>query len=163
MANFNFERWGMICGGNRHSRMVVEECFKWATQRKVFGKALSEQPVIRFKLGQMIAEVETVHSMLEDLTYQMSQMTEHEINKHLAGPIALLKYKQTRAANLVADNAAQIFGGRGITKSGMGKIVEGFNRSYKMMAILGGSEEIMADFAVRQALRQARGLVPNRL
>ena len=68
MANFNHERWGMVVGGNRHSRFVVEECLKWAMQRQVFGKALIQQPVIRFKLGQMIADVETVHSMAEDLT-----------------------------------------------------------------------------------------------
>ena len=35
----------------------------------------------------------------------------------------------------------------------MGKFIEKFNRSYKMQAILGGSEEIMADFAIRQAMR----------
>ena len=30
---------------------------KWALQRDVFGKKLMQQPVIRFKFGQMIAEV----------------------------------------------------------------------------------------------------------
>jgi len=82
----------MVVGGNRHSRMIVEECMKWAMQRQVFGKALIQQPVIRFKLGQMIADVEAVHSMLEDMTYQMCTMTEGELNAHLAGPISLLKY-----------------------------------------------------------------------
>ena len=69
----------MIVGGNRHSRMVCEECFKWASQRKVFGKTLISQPMIRFKLAQMIAEVEAVHSMLEDVTFQMTKMTEEEM------------------------------------------------------------------------------------
>ena len=75
----------MIVGGNRHSRMVCEECFKWASQRKVFGKTLISQPMIRFKLAQMIAEVESVHSMLEDVTYQMTKMSEEEIHQYLAG------------------------------------------------------------------------------
>ena len=44
---------------------------KWSMQRSVFGKPLIQQPVIRFKLGQMIAEVEAVHSMLEDMTHQV--------------------------------------------------------------------------------------------
>ena len=69
MANFNKERWGMVAGGNRLSRLMVSECFKWAAQRDVFGKKLIEQPVIRQKLAAMAAEVESVHSMLEDLTY----------------------------------------------------------------------------------------------
>jgi alkylation response protein AidB-like acyl-CoA dehydrogenase len=55
MANFNHERWGMCVGIARAARLVTEECFKWASQRKVFGKALIEQPVIRFKLGQMVS------------------------------------------------------------------------------------------------------------
>jgi alkylation response protein AidB-like acyl-CoA dehydrogenase len=35
MNNFNKERWGMVAAGNRMSRKMVEECFKWAIQRKV--------------------------------------------------------------------------------------------------------------------------------
>jgi alkylation response protein AidB-like acyl-CoA dehydrogenase/predicted heme/steroid binding protein len=153
MKNFNKERWGMVASGNRMSRLMVEECFKWAMQRQVFGKRLIDQPVIRMKLAEMAAEVESVHSMLEDVTFQMSCMTESEVNKYLAGPISLLKYKQTRAATKISDNACQIFGGRALTKSGMGKMVEKFQRSFKMQAILGGSEEILADFAIRQAMR----------
>lgn len=162
MANFNFERWGMICAGNRHSRMVLEESLRWALIRKAFGKALIQQPVIRFKLAAMAAEVESVHSMLEDLTYQMNNMSVAQINDHLAGPIALLKYRQTRAATVVADNACQIFGGRAITQTGMGHVVEKFQKSFKFQAILGGSEEIMADFAIRQAMKKAEH-IPARL
>ena len=146
----------MIVGGNRHSRMVCEEAFKWASQRKVFGKTLISQPMIRFKLAQMIAEVESVHSMLEDVTFQMTKMTEEEIHQYLAGTIALLKYRQTRASTLVSDNACQIFGGRALTQSGMGSVIEKFQKSFKFQAILGGSEEIMADFAIRQADKRAK-------
>lgn len=162
MANFNFERWSMVVAGNRHSRMVLEECMKWAMQRKVFGKPLVQQPVIRAKLAEMAANIESVHSLLEDITYQMSRMTQAEINKTLAGPIALLKYKQTRVATVVSDNACQIFGGRAVTGTGMGYIIEKFQRSFKFQAILGGSEEIMADFAMRQAMRGGND-VPARL
>lgn len=43
--------------------------------------------------------------------------------------------------------------GRGITNSGMGAKVEGFKNYAKYGAVYGGSEEIMADLAIRQALR----------
>jgi hypothetical protein len=69
-----------------------------------------------------------------------------------------------------------ILGGRGLTKGGMGGFVEEFHRTYKFDAgeywtaagmpdriltilslllrqVLGGSEEILADLGVRQALR----------
>jgi alkylation response protein AidB-like acyl-CoA dehydrogenase len=80
-------------------------------------------------------------------------MDYHEGAIKLAGPIALLKLRCTRVAHDVSDEACQIFGGRGITKTGMGRVIEGFQRTYKFGAILGGSEEIMADLGVRQAMR----------
>lgn len=49
MANFNHERWTIIAGSIRMSRLVTEECLKWSNQRKVFGKRLIDQPVIRQK------------------------------------------------------------------------------------------------------------------
>merc|ERR1711865_373441 len=76
-----------------------------------------------------------------------------EQTEKLAGPIALLKLKQTRAATLVSDEACQIFGGRAVTRTGMGQQVERFQRTFKFHSILGGSEEIMADLGVRQALK----------
>lgn len=39
----------MCCGSIRQSRLIVEECMKWAHQRIVFGKRLIDQPVIRAK------------------------------------------------------------------------------------------------------------------
>jgi alkylation response protein AidB-like acyl-CoA dehydrogenase len=33
----------------RMMRVVTEECMKWSNQRKVFGKQLVDQPVIRQK------------------------------------------------------------------------------------------------------------------
>ncbi|KAI9336340.1 acyl-CoA dehydrogenase/oxidase [Obelidium mucronatum] len=153
MSNFNHERWIMVVGICSGSRQIIEECFKWATQRKVFGKALIEQPVIRYKLGQMIAELEAVQSWCDMTTYQMTKMSYAEQTKQLGGSIALLKYQSTRMAHLVSDNAVQIFGGRAITRTGMGRLVENFQRVHKHVAILGGSEEIMLDLGVRQAMK----------
>lgn len=76
-----------------------------------------------------------------------------EASIKLGGPIALLKLLSTRVAHNVSDDACQIFGGRGITQTGMGRMVEAFQRTYKFAAILGGSEEIMADLGIRQAMK----------
>ncbi|KAJ3060261.1 hypothetical protein HDU99_005997 [Rhizoclosmatium hyalinum] len=153
MSNFNHERWIMVVGGCSTARQIIEECFKWAMQRKVFGKPLIEQPVIRFKLGQMIAELEAVQSWADLTTYQMSKMNYAEQTKYLGGQIALLKYKSTRMASLISDNAVQIFGGRAITRTGMGRLIENYQRVHKHLAVLGGSEEIMVDLGVRQAMK----------
>jgi alkylation response protein AidB-like acyl-CoA dehydrogenase len=133
--------------------MVVEESLKWANQRLVFGKRLIEQPVIRQKLGKMIALCEANQAWLETITYQMNNMPYKEQAKHLGGPIALLKMSSTRAAHEVADEAVQIWGGRGLTRTGMGRVIEMFNRGYKFDAILGGAEEVLSDLGVRQAIK----------
>ena len=153
MHNFNHERWYIVAGVNRASRLIIEECLKWSKQRMVFGKPLAEQPVIRQKLAKLASQVEGVQAWLEAITFQMQHMSHVEQAAKLAGPIALLKLFATRVANDVADEACQIFGGRAITATGMGQVVERFQRSVKFGAILGGSEEIVGDLGIRQAMR----------
>ncbi|KAJ3303524.1 hypothetical protein HDV03_003703 [Kappamyces sp. JEL0829] len=153
MFNFNHERWLIIAAMVSATRKVVEECFKWANQRKVFGKNLLEQPVIRQKLAHMVSQTESVQAWMENMTYNMNKMSYKEAAVKLGGPIAALKLLSTRVAHNVSDEACQILGGRGITKTGMGRYVEQFQRTYKYGAILGGSEEIMGDLAIRQAMK----------
>ena len=131
MYNFNHERW-YICGAiTGAARTVVEECLMWANQRKVFGKRLIDQAVIRNKLASMISQLESVENWLENITFQMCNMPYSEQSVKLAGPIALLKYQCTRVAHHISDDACQIFGGRAITKTGMGRTIESFQRTYK--------------------------------
>ena len=83
----------------------------------------------------------------------MNHMSYKEQAKHLSGPTGLLKTFATRAAHEIADDATNIFGGRGLTQTGMGRVVEVFHRTYKFDAILGGAEEVLADLGVRQAMK----------
>lgn len=101
----------------------------------------------------MISIVEANQAWLEQITYQLNTLPHAQHDKLLGGPIALLKAHCTRGAHEIADEAVQIFGGRALTKTGMGKVVEMFARTYKFDSILGGSEEILADLGVRQALK----------
>ena len=152
LSNFNHERWVMCGSSARSQRLIAEECMKWAAQRKVFGKPLVSQAVVRAKLAGMLSRAEAIQSWLEHITYQMCNMPYSEQSKHLGGPIGLLKMSCTRAAHEIADEAVQIFGGRGLTQTGMGRVVEMFHRTYKFDAILGGAEEVLADLGVRQAM-----------
>ncbi|RJE26191.1 acyl-CoA dehydrogenase [Aspergillus sclerotialis] len=154
MSNFNHERFMMVCGVVRMSMTVVEECLKWCNQRIVFGKKLIEQPAIRQKLARMISLCESNQAWLESIAYQMCNMTYAQQSANLGGPIGLLKSHATRSAQEIAEQATNIFGGRGITQTGMGKVIEMFHRTYKFDAILGGTEEILADLGVRQAMKK---------
>ncbi|KAI0612879.1 acyl-CoA dehydrogenase [Pyrenophora tritici-repentis] len=153
MSNFNHERFVMSCAVIRQSRTIVEECLKWCNQRIVFGKKLIEQPAIRQKLAKMISHVEANQAWLESIAFQMTHMSYAQQSKLLGGPIGLLKSFATRSAHEIADEAVNIFGGRGLTQGGMGRVIEQFHRTYKFDAILGGTEEILGDLGVRQAMK----------
>ncbi|KIM39781.1 hypothetical protein M413DRAFT_74383 [Hebeloma cylindrosporum] len=153
LSNFNHERWVMVCSSARSQRFIVEECLKWTAQRKAFGKPLHSQAVIRSKLAAMIARVESTQNWLENITHQMNNMSYKEQAAKLAGPIGILKMQATRSAQQTATDAVQIFGGRGITRTGMGEFIEHYHRTVPFDAILGGAEDVLGDLGVRQAIR----------
>ena len=70
----------------------------------------------------------------------------------LAGPIALMKLQATKMLEFVGSEAHQIFGGRAVTKGGMGGVLNRLSKSNKFFAIYGGSEEIMADLGIKQSM-----------
>lgn len=149
MWNFNHERWFIIASLISAMRLCYEDCILWMNQRMAFGTNLMSQPVLRQHLAKIQAGLEFSQAMIDNITYQMEAMSLEESAMKLAAPIALLKYQVTRFSWQQADLAAQILGGRAITKTGLGCRVERFIRGNKYGAILGGSEEIMADFSVR--------------
>jgi alkylation response protein AidB-like acyl-CoA dehydrogenase/predicted heme/steroid binding protein len=154
MANFNGERLYLCMVGSAFARTAVAECYRWAMQRKAFGKRLIDQPVIRYKLAEMSAMVECLDAWLEHTTYQMDTMNPMEQFEKLSSPIALMKFHFGRCGWRIADQACQIFGGRAVTRTGMGRLIEAFKNEAKFTAITGGSEEVIADLAVRQAVAQ---------
>ncbi|KIP05823.1 hypothetical protein PHLGIDRAFT_91676 [Phlebiopsis gigantea 11061_1 CR5-6] len=154
LSNFNHERW-MICATSLATqRKIVEECLKWSNQRIVFGKPLNSQPVIRAKLANMIARIESAQNWMESITHQMNNMSYDVQSDRLAGPIGLLKQFVTRTGRETAEDATQVFGGRGITATGMGKLVENYHRTSPYDAILGGAEDVLGDLGVRQAMKK---------
>jgi len=175
MYNFNHERWGFVVQANRFSRVCYEDAFRYALKRKTFGKALTEHPVIRWKLAEMSRQIESTHAALESLTFQMATMSKAEQNEHLAGDCALLKAHATKVFEYCAREAAQIFGGNSYIRGGVGEKVERLcawpcvldlhcsthpssppDREVRAYAIPGGSEEVLLDLGVRQAIKAAQ-------
>jgi alkylation response protein AidB-like acyl-CoA dehydrogenase len=155
MHNFNHERWALVVQINRFARICYEDAFQYAHKRKTFGQRLIDHPVIRQKLGHMTRQVETTHSWLETITYQLKSMSREEAAVKLSGSIALLKVQATRTMEFCAREAMQIFGGIAYTRGGQGERVERLYREVRAYAIGGGSEEILLDFGVRQAMKRS--------
>ncbi|CEG76177.1 Putative Acyl-CoA dehydrogenase [Rhizopus microsporus] len=153
MWNFNNERMSIAIQANRFARVCVEESMKYANKRKTFGKKLIEHAVIRNKLAHMIRKVEATHAWIESLVYQSVKMPIHLLPLRLGAPVALCKAQSTRTFEFCAREAAQIFGGLAYTRGGQGEKVERLYREVRAFAIPGGSEEIMLDLGVRQAVK----------
>ncbi|GAA5992838.1 hypothetical protein JCM10908_001364 [Rhodotorula pacifica] len=154
LSNFNHERWVICVRIARYNRLIYEETFKWAHLRMSAGKRLIDNAVVRAKFAKMIAKIDAGQTWLEHITYQMTKLSYAEQSQALAGPMALLKYFLARCGREISDDAVQIWGGRGITQGGMGRLIEQHQRTFHFDTLLGGADEVLADLGVRQASKR---------
>ncbi|KAJ3268584.1 hypothetical protein HDV01_002563 [Terramyces sp. JEL0728] len=156
MFNFNHERMGICIQATRFARVCYEDSMKFAHKRETFGKKLIDHPVIRNKLAHMARKIEATHAWMEALIFQSTVMPTEQQMLKLGGPIALLKAQSTQTMEFCAREAAQIFGGLSYSRGGQGEKVERLYREVRAYAIPGGSEEIMLDLGIRQAVKVAQ-------
>ncbi|EMD92456.1 hypothetical protein COCC4DRAFT_189651 [Bipolaris maydis ATCC 48331] len=160
MRNFNRERYILAVSCNRKARTCLSESMAYARSRETFGKPLVENQIIRSKLATLARYVESHWAWLEQLAFHVQNAPEGWMDPGIAGQIALCKVHGGRILELAAREAQQVFGGAGYQKGGgPGAVVEQISRDLRMMVVGGGSEEILADLAVRQevGLAKARG------
>ena len=141
VANFNMERLGMAAQAIAFARVAIEDAARWALERQTFGKPLAKHQVIRHKFAEMVRQVHASTALLDNCAWQV---------KEGGSPVAelsLLKVQATRTMEFCAREAMQILGGAGFVR---GSRVERIYREVRVMAIGGGSEEIMLDLAARQ-------------
>lgn len=141
MRNFNGERLGMAQQAAAFSRLCYEDALDWAQQRETFGKPLSQRQTIRHKLADMLRQIQATQAMIDRCAWTVQH------DKAVPGDFALLKVQATRTMEFCAREACQILGGASYIR---GNRVERIYREVRVMAIGGGSEEIMFDLASRQ-------------
>ncbi|MCE8524920.1 acyl-CoA dehydrogenase family protein [Ruegeria pomeroyi] len=141
MNNFNHERLAMVAGCLGMMRVCYRSALDWARERRTFGQRLIEHQVIAHKFAEMSARIDMIEAYLERICWAMNQ------GLMPAAEIAKAKVQATKALEFVASEGMQIFGGAGYLT---GNPVERVWREVKVMAIGGGSEEILRDLAVRQ-------------
>lgn len=141
MENFNFERLSIIASALGMARLCLSEATDWAKTRETFGQPLIRHQVIAHKLVEMSARIDALAAWMERICWQIDTgpMPVAELTK--AKPFA------TKVLEFCASEAMQIFGGAAYMR---GNPVERVWREVKVMAIGGGSEEVMRDLAARQ-------------
>ncbi|KAJ9611678.1 hypothetical protein H2200_004862 [Cladophialophora chaetospira] len=156
MSNFNHERLWIAFQALRGARICLEDAFGWVQKREVFGGKLIEQPVVRHKLGLCGKKVDALQAWVEQIVYELDHLSEKDGNRLLGGTTALLKVEAGMVAKYVADECVKIMGGLGLTKSGQGSRIEAISRSVIALIVPGGSEDVMIDLGVREALKLSR-------
>lgn len=141
MNNFNYERLFMAAQMLGMARRCLDESIAYAKERHTFGRTLLAHQVIRHKIADMSARIDAMEGLLNQICWNVN-----------AGdmPVAAIckaKFFCSGALEFIANEAMQIFGGAGYLR---GNPVERIYREVKIMAIGGGSAEIMRDLAVRQ-------------
>lgn len=141
MNNFNYERYMMGAQMLGMAKRCFEECVQYSQERQTFGKNLIEHQVIRHKLADMSAKIDAMDAYLNQVAQLMNdgEMPVAEISK--------IKFYSSECIESIASEAMQIFGGAGYLR---GNAVERIYREVKVMAIGGGSKEIMKDLTVKQ-------------
>ncbi|MCY6380130.1 acyl-CoA dehydrogenase family protein [Hoeflea prorocentri] len=141
MNNFNFERLALIAQSLGMAKLCLSQSIEYVNQRQTFGKRLIEHQVIAHKIADMSARIDSLEAYLSQICWMVNEgpMPVAEISK--------AKFLSTKILEYCASEAMQIFGGAGYLR---GNPVERIYREVKVMAIGGGSEEIMKDLAIRQ-------------
>ncbi|WP_425409426.1 acyl-CoA dehydrogenase family protein [Hyphococcus sp.] len=141
VANFNMERLAMAAQAIAFARVCIEDAADWARDRQTFAKALSKHQVIRHKFAEMLRMTNASQAYLNHCAWLV------KTGESPIADLSLLKVQATRTMEFCAREAMQILGGAGFMR---GCRVERIYREVRVMAIGGGSEEIMNDLAARQ-------------
>lgn len=141
MNNFNAERLAMIWQSVGMMKLCLRESIAWAQERETFGKPLIKRQVIRHKIADISMRIDATEAYANMVTHAMQE------GEHPIAELAKAKVFATKNLEFIASECMQIFGGAAYLR---GNLVERVYREVKVMAIGGGSEEIMRELAVNQ-------------
>ena len=111
MVNFNHERLWIAFQALRGCRTAIHDAFRWALKREAFGKTLIEQPVVRYKFGNMGRQIEALQAWTEQIIYELENLSDKEGARLLGGTTALLKVEGGLVCKYVAEECLKIMGG----------------------------------------------------
>ena len=156
MTNFNHERLTIAIGVCRASRVALSSAFSYVLTREAFSQPLINQPVVRHRLANAGANLESLSAWIDSFVYQMVHLRKEDADRELGGLTAMLKAKAGIVLDECSRCAVLLFGGNGFTRTGMGETVEKIYREIPGARIPGGSEDVMLDLAIRELVKGFR-------
>ncbi len=143
MRTFQHERLYLAAQGYAIAEVCLEEALAYARQREAFGRPIARFQAIRHKLADMAARTMAAKA----LTYQVAARLRE--GRSRPAEVAAAKNVAADAAHDVSWEAVQVFGGMGYMRE---TLVERLARDARLLAIGGGTNEIMREVIARELL-----------
>jgi acyl-CoA dehydrogenase len=107
----NAARLGIALFGLGNARRALVESLCYARQRRAFGGALIDKPLMRRKLAELIVDVEASQAMVFDAIGAPNHRQPRALRQRIAVPVT--KLKVCRLGITAASDAIEIHGGNG--------------------------------------------------
>lgn len=146
MKNLDIERITISGISLGIAQACVDQCIKYAGERKQFGKAIGNYQLIQKMVAEMAAETEMMRSFLYNTAYRYDQGER--------GPViaAMVKLTIPKLATKIALDAIQLHGGYGYSREFP---VERMMRDNKLNEIGAGTNEVMIMIIAKHLLSEA--------
>jgi hypothetical protein len=143
MQRFELERLTLALGAISSSELMIQYTLQYMSERKAFGKSINKFQVLRHKIAQLSAELESIKTY----TYLICQM--HHDKKYCVKEASMSKYLATELADKLAYQCLQMFGGYGYMEEYK---AARFFRDSRLGTIGGGTSEIMLEIIAKMVI-----------
>ncbi len=126
------------------ARRAFDETIAHVRERRIFGKTLAALQLTQAKIADMATRIDAAAL----LVYRAAHAKDTTAGR-VTREAAMAKWYATESSGRVADEAVQLFGGRGVTQ---GEIVERIYRDVRALRIYEGASEIQQVIIARSLL-----------
>jgi alkylation response protein AidB-like acyl-CoA dehydrogenase len=144
LAYLNGGRIGVAAQSVGVARAALDAALAYARERETFGKPILEHQAVAFKLAEMATQTSAARA----LTLQAAAL--EDAGRPAVAEASMAKQFASRAAEFVASEAIQIFGGYGYLRDFP---VEKYYRDARVLRIYEGTNEIQQMVIARQLSR----------
>ena len=121
------------------ARYCIQQSVDYANERKTFGKTLSTNQSIQFRLAELHTDYELIKSFTFDIAAEIDRMSKREVAEKISDKVAMCNYRANQLACNAADTAIQVHGGIGYSRH---KQFEHHYRHHRRYRLTEGSDEI---------------------
>jgi citronellyl-CoA dehydrogenase len=141
MKQFQHERFSVLPIAYVASKDMIDMTVDYLKQRVAFGEPLINKQVLRHRLVQWLAEIES----LKQLTYHIVRMKTQGLD--VTREISMGKLLSGQLITKVADGCLQMFGGTGFMNE---TLISRYYRDARLLPIGGGADEVMSDVIAKR-------------